>query len=85
MRNLRSLAVSKLPKTTLGPEDFLDFGVELENLKISGGNLKSVKSNTFRHIRGIRRLDLSDNAISTLETDAFLEVIGSLLQVLITN
>ncbi|XP_055716156.1 chaoptin [Phlebotomus papatasi] len=79
MRNLRSLAVSKLPKTNLGPEDFFDFGVELENLKISGGNLKSVKSNTFRHIRGIRRLDLSDNAISTLETDAFLEI-GHALQ-----
>ncbi|GAB0092362.1 hypothetical protein DMENIID0001_073520 [Sergentomyia squamirostris] len=79
MRNLRSLALSKLLKKDLGPEDFFDFGTELENLKLSGGNIKSIKSHTFRHIRGIKRLDLSDNSISTLETDAFLEV-GHALQ-----
>uniref|UniRef100_A0A1B0CGW6 Putative membrane glycoprotein lig-1 n=1 Tax=Lutzomyia longipalpis TaxID=7200 RepID=A0A1B0CGW6_LUTLO len=79
MRNIRSLALSKLPKTDLGPEDFLDFGLELENLRISGGNLKSIKSHTFKYVRGIRRLDLSDNAIATIDTDAFLEI-GHALQ-----
>ncbi|XP_059621285.1 chaoptin [Phlebotomus argentipes] len=79
MRNIRSLAVSKLAKRDLGPEDFLDFSPELENLKISGANLKSLKSHTFKYVRGIKRLDLSDNAISTLDVDAFLEI-GHALQ-----
>lgn len=74
MRNLRSLYISKISSDTLSPTDFLEFGVELEDLKVVRGHLKSIKSNAFKNVRGIKRLDLSENQIESIERDAFEEV-----------
>lgn len=74
MRNLRSLSISKMPKSQLDPSDFMDFGIELEELQISHGNLKTIKNNVFRHVRGLKKLDLSENRIDKIEDDAFAEV-----------
>lgn len=74
MKNLRSLAVSKTSSQQLSPDDFLEFGVELENLKIFRGELRGIKNNAFMHVRGLKRLDLSENRIDTIEKDAFEEV-----------
>lgn len=74
MKNLRSLAVSKTTSQQLSPDDFLEFGVELENLKIFRGDLKGVKDHAFMHVRGLKRLDLSENRIDNIEKHAFEEV-----------
>lgn len=74
MRNIRSLALSRLTTTKLAPEQFVEFGVELENLKITQSAVETVKSHAFKNVRGIRRLDLSENQISSIEDDAFIEV-----------
>lgn len=74
MRNLRSLSLSKLSDSQLTPEDFDDFGVDLEELEITGGNLKTIKDHSFKNVKGIKKLDLSENKIEEIENDAFLEV-----------
>lgn len=66
--------MGRLSTTTLAPENFVEYGVELEDLKISEASLKVIKSHAFKNIRGIKRLDLSDNLIETIENDAFSEV-----------
>lgn len=79
MRNMRSLSLSRLSSTSLGPDDFLEFGLELEDLKITRGSLKTIKSHAFKHIRGVKRLDLSENRINQIEPDAFNEVYAQFL------
>lgn len=74
MKNLRSLALSKSNTQHLSPDDFIEFGVELENLKIFRAGLRSVKNHAFMHVRGLKRLDLSENSIEGIEKDAFEEV-----------
>lgn len=74
MKNLRSLTVGRLSTPQLAPEEFLDFGVELENLKIINGGISGIKSHAFMNVRGIKRLDLSENKIDVIERDAFKEV-----------
>lgn len=79
MRNIRSLSVSRLNTHHLSKDDFNGFGLELEDLKINGGSIQTIKSHAFMHVRGIKRLDLSENKISQFEVDAFKEVGHSLL------
>lgn len=75
MRNLRSLSLTKLSTKNLSPDDFIEFGLELEDLKITRGQLQTIKSHAFMHVRGLKRLDLSENQINQIEADAFTEVI----------
>lgn len=63
-----------MPKSQLDPEDFQDFGFELEDLQIVSGNLKTIKDHVFKHVRGIKKLDFSENRIDKIEDDAFVEV-----------
>lgn len=63
-----------MPKSTLSAEDFLDFGMDLKELRISQSNLDTIKNHAFKHVRGIKYLDFSENSISTIEDDAFAEV-----------
>ncbi|XP_049797448.1 chaoptin [Schistocerca nitens] len=78
MRNLRSLSLSRLPQPHLAPDDFLEFGVDLEEVRVVRGNLRTIKNHAFMHARAVRRLDLSENAISLIEPDAFTEIGHSL-------
>lgn len=74
MRSIRSLSLGRLTSSALSSEDFLDFGVDLEDLKLSRSSIDSIKSHAFKNVRGVRRLDLSENSISQIDTDAFAEV-----------
>lgn len=75
MKSIRSLSLGKLTSTQLSSEDFTDFGVELEDLKLTRSSINSIKSHAFKNVRGIRRLDLSENDISSIDNEAFTEVI----------
>lgn len=75
MRNIRSLSLGRLTTSKLAAEDFNEFGVELEDLKITHSALETIRSHAFKNVRGIRRLDLSENHINQIENDAFTEVI----------
>lgn len=79
LRNIRSLAISKIVSQTLLPDDFLEFGLEIEDLKIYKAGLKSIKNHAFREIRTVKRLDLSENQINSIENDAFKEIGHSLV------
>lgn len=74
MRNIRSLSLGRLSTTSLIAENFAEFGVELEDLKITHSALESIRGHAFKYVRGIRRLDLSENRINLIENDAFIEV-----------
>lgn len=52
----------------------MDFGVELEDLKLSRSSIESIKSHAFKNVRGVRRMDLSENSISQIDNEAFAEV-----------
>ncbi|XP_050075895.1 chaoptin [Anopheles maculipalpis] len=79
MRNLRSLTISHLPSTSLGPDDFANFSPELEELRLNRASLKVIKGHAFTHVRGLKRLDLSENRIDSIEPDAFTDVGHSLV------
>lgn len=85
LRNLRSLAISKLNGQSIGPEDFLEYGYELEDLKIYKAGLKTIRNNAFMEIRTIKRLDLSENHINTIENNAFKQVGHSLTSLRISR
>lgn len=72
---LRRLSLSKLTTTFIEPDMFMNFTIDMEELQITGSDIKTVKAHAFKHIHGLKYLDLSDNVISTLDSDAFKEVI----------
>ncbi|XP_077286802.1 leucine rich repeat containing G protein-coupled receptor chaoptin [Arctopsyche grandis] len=74
MRSLRSLSLSKLPRKTLVSDDFQEFGVDLDELRIVGGSLDTIQAHAFRYLRTIKLLDLSENEISKIDKDAFVEL-----------
>ncbi|CAH0674102.1 unnamed protein product [Spodoptera exigua] len=74
MRSLRFLSLSKLLRQSIRTEDFLDFGVELEDLKIYGSTVTRIESSAFQHVRTIKTLDLSENNIEFIDPFAFAEL-----------
>lgn len=74
MRSLRYLSVSKLIRRSISAEDFLEFGVELEDLKIIGSTINRIEASAFQHVRTIKSLDLSENNIDFIDPFAFAEV-----------
>ncbi|XP_033217135.1 chaoptin-like isoform X2 [Belonocnema kinseyi] len=85
MRNLRFLSISQMPMSTLSPDDFSEFGMDVKELHIIQSNLNTIKSHAFMHIRGIKYLDFSENSISSIEDDAFSEVGHSLMTLKIAH
>lgn len=79
MRNLRHLHISKMPGSTLSPNDFMEFGMDIKELRITQSNLQTIKNHAFQHVRGIKYLDFSENSISSIEDNAFAEVNKSLM------
>lgn len=74
MRNLRFLSISRMPQSTLSADNFLEFGMDIKELRIVHSNLNTIKSHAFMHVRGIKYLDFSENSISTIDDEAFSEV-----------
>jgi len=74
MRNLRFLSISRMPEATLSANNFLEFGMDIKELRIVNSNLNTIKGHTFMHVRGIKYLDFSENSISTIDDEAFSEV-----------
>lgn len=58
----------------LDPNMFSNFTIDLEDLRITGSDLKSIKAHAFKYVHGLKYLDLSDNAINLLDSEAFKEV-----------
>lgn len=85
MRNIRSLSLGRLSSKILAAEDFTEFGLELEDLKLARSSLDTIKSHAFKNVRGLRRLDLSENHISQIENDAFNEIGHSLASLKISH
>ncbi|CAG9138762.1 unnamed protein product, partial [Plutella xylostella] len=73
MRSLRYLSVSKLLRRSLRSEDFLEFGVELEDLKIYRQHHQQNRGSAFEHVRSIKTLDMSENNIEFIDPFAFAE------------
>lgn len=82
---LRTLTVGKLLSNNLSPDDFIGFGMQLENLRVNHAGLRSVKAHAFMHVRGIKKLDLSENSIDTIEKGAFQEIGHSLVSLKIAR
>lgn len=75
MRNMRFLSISRIPESTLSPDNFMEYGMDIKELRIVKSNLNTIKSHAFMHVRGIKYLDFSENSISAIEDEAFSEVI----------
>ncbi|XP_053605406.1 chaoptin isoform X2 [Plodia interpunctella] len=74
MRSLRVLSLSKLIRQSIRAEDFLDFGTEIEELRIIGSTILRIDSSAFQHVRTIKSLDLSENNIEFIDPFAFAEL-----------
>lgn len=71
---LRRLSLSRMTISSLEPDMFMNFTIDMEELQITGSDLKSIRAHAFKYVHGLKYLDLSDNAISLLDSDAFKEV-----------
>lgn len=80
LRNLRVLSVSTVSTTSLAAEDFVEFGVDMEELEVTGVGLQTLKNNAFKHLHGLRKLTFANTKISSIESDTFYDV--SILRVL---
>ncbi|KAJ8969360.1 hypothetical protein NQ317_004632, partial [Molorchus minor] len=80
LRSLRSLSLSRLSDPTISPDDFLEFGVDLEELEITYADLQTIKNNAFRNVHGLKSIDFSDNAIGAIENQAFTDIRHSLVR-----
>jgi hypothetical protein len=60
--------------SSLEPDMFANFTIDMEELQITGSDLKIIRAHAFKHIHGLKYLDLSDNMINVLDSDAFKEV-----------
>ncbi|XP_018322079.2 chaoptin [Agrilus planipennis] len=85
LRNLRVLSLSRLQQSHLSPENFLEFGTDLEELQINYGDLRSIKSHAFQSVHGLRRIDLSENRIDTIDKDAFADIGHSLVSLKLSH
>lgn len=72
---LRRLSLSKMATSSLEPDMFMNFTIDMEELQITGSDIKVIRAHAFKHVHGLKYLDLSENTISTLDSDAFKEVI----------
>lgn len=70
---MRSLKLGKLSSSHLSKDDFLEFGTNLEELHVNYAGLQSVKNNAFQYVQSLKRLDLSENSIGTIDNDAFVD------------
>jgi hypothetical protein len=57
------------------PEFFLEFSADFDELNMINSGLAVIKNHAFRHVRGLKTLDLSENRITQIENEAFTEVI----------
>lgn len=71
---LRRLSLSKLTTSSLEPEMFMNFTIDMEELQITGSDLKTIKAHAFKYVHGLKYLDLSDNMINFFDSEAFKEV-----------
>lgn len=85
LKNLRSLTLTKLNKDSISPDDFKDFGVDLEELAITNGGIKHIHNNAFKYVHGIKFIDFSENSINTIENNAFFDIGHSLVTLKIAN
>ncbi|KAJ8916973.1 hypothetical protein NQ315_008373 [Exocentrus adspersus] len=85
LRSLRVLSLSRLSQPNLSPDNFVEFGVDLEELRINFANLQTVKNNAFKHIHGLRLIDLSENVIGTIENNAFTDIGHSLIHLKLSH
>uniref|UniRef100_A0A2H8TLK4 Chaoptin n=1 Tax=Melanaphis sacchari TaxID=742174 RepID=A0A2H8TLK4_9HEMI len=75
---LRRLSLSKMTTSILEPDMFMNFTIDMEELQITRSDIKTIKAHAFKHVHGLKYLDLSENIISTLDSDAFKEIGHSL-------
>lgn len=62
----------------LSAEDFAELSPDVEELNIVNAGLNGINAHAFKNARGLRRLDLSENSIKNLDSDAFAEIGHSL-------
>ncbi|XP_052868495.1 chaoptin [Anopheles cruzii] len=85
MQNLRTLALSAVPSASLAADDFAELSPELEDLRVIRASLKTLKNHAFTHVRGLKRLDLSENRLDSIEPDAFAEIGHSLVALRVSH
>jgi Leucine-rich repeat (LRR) protein len=65
----------------LSAEDFTELSPDVEELNIVNAGLSGINAHAFKNARGLRRLDLSENSIKNLDSDAFAEIGHSLEEI----
>lgn len=85
LEKIRTLTLGRLTSNQLQADDFFGYGMQLENLRISHANLRGIKAHAFVHVRGIKKLDLSENSIDNIDKGAFQDIGHSLMSLKIAH
>ena len=84
VHNLRSMGLCSMD-SEVSADDFDGFGAALEHLNLQKNKLKGVGANAFKHIPGLKFLDLSDNSIGKIDGTAFDDIATSLTELRIVS
>ena len=66
-------------------EQFEEFAPGLEELSLVSANVAKIDKNAFAHVPSISSMDLSNNKISNIDSDAFKEVGNALKHLKMSN
>lgn len=71
---MHSFSFSNIGIRSLNSNHLKDFSSELEDLQIRNAGLKYLDQNAFKYVRRLKYLDLSDNHIESIHSEAFADV-----------
>lgn len=58
----------------LSYDSFIGYGLGVEELSVTYAKLRTINTQAFINVRGLKKLDLSNNAINGVHDNAFAEV-----------
>ncbi len=86
MRDLRTLGLSAVKDYgSIDRAHFSQLAPSLEELDLSGSDVRELGRGAFAHVPSVSALDLSDNRVSRVDDDAFREVGASLRHLRASN
>ncbi|XP_065202948.1 chaoptin-like [Planococcus citri] len=85
IKSLIRVSISNVDIPYLSYDSFIGYGLGVEEMSITNAELKIIHTQAFINVRGLKKLDLSNNLINNVHEHAFAEIGHSLLKLYLSN